>query len=129
MTDRAAVVARRFWDLMSANDFGSIAEVVDRDVVVDWPLTRERIRGLDDFVRVQDDYPAHGPWRFTVHRLFGGATDAVSDVAVTDGVVVARVISFFVVEAERIVRMVEYWPEEYEPPDYRTHFVEPPASS
>lgn len=90
MHDAAAVLARRFWDLMSTNDFASIAEVVDPHVVVDWPLTRERIRGLRNFVRIQDEYPANGPWRFTVHRLFGTGTEAVSDVSVTDGVVEAR---------------------------------------
>lgn len=120
----ATRVAERFWSLMSTNDFGRLAEVLDEAVVVDWPLTRERIHGSANFIRVQQEYPAHGPWRFTVHRLFGEETRAVSDVSVTDGVVGARVISFFEVGNDRITAMIEYWPDEYEPPAGREHLVE-----
>lgn len=120
----ATRVAERFWSLMSTNDFGRLAEVLDEAVVVDWPLTRERIHGSANFIRVQQEYPAEGPWRFTVHRLFGEETRAVSDVSVTDGVAGARVISFFEVGNDRITAMIEYWPDEYEPPAGREHLVE-----
>lgn len=120
----ATRLAERFWSLMSTNDFGRLAEVLDEAVVVDWPLTRERIHGSANFIRVQLEYPANGPWRFTVHRLFGDETRAVSDVSVTDGVAEARVISFFEVGNDRITAMFEYWPDEYEPPSGREHLVE-----
>ncbi|MBA3288568.1 MAG: nuclear transport factor 2 family protein [Acidimicrobiia bacterium] len=125
VTDSAAALARRFWELMATNDFGSVAEVLDPHVVVDWPLTRERIRGVDNFVRIQNEYPANGPWLFTIHRLFGDGPEAVSDVSVSDGVVHSRVISFFTVDGDRIAELREYWPDEYEPPDNRSHLVEP----
>lgn len=120
----AGHLAERFWSLMSTNDFGLLAEVLDDAVVVDWPLTGERISGAPDFIRLQQEYPANGPWRFTVLRLFGDETRAVSDVSVTDGVAEARVISFFEVANDRITAMVEYWPDEYEPPAGREHLAE-----
>ncbi|MGF6765535.1 ketosteroid isomerase-like protein [Paraburkholderia sp. GAS33] len=47
-----------------------------------------------------------------------------SDVTVTDGSMTARAVSFFSVEAGKITRIVEYWPESYAAPANRAHLVE-----
>lgn len=47
------------------------------------------------------DYPAQGRWSFTVNRLVGNQSEAVSDVTVTDGVTTARAISFSTSLTER----------------------------
>jgi hypothetical protein len=70
------------------------------------------------------EYPAHGRWSFTVHRLVGGESEAVSDVTVSDGVQTARAISFFTIVGGKVERLVEFWPEPYEPPPGRAHLVE-----
>ena len=109
---------------MATNDFDSVAAVLAPDFVLEWPQSGERIRGPERFARMNREYPAHGPWRFTVHRVVGGVSEAVSDVAVTDGVQAARALSFFTVTNGRIVRLVEFWPEPYDPPANRAHLVE-----
>jgi ketosteroid isomerase-like protein len=121
----AADVVREFWRLMASNDFAAVAAVLADDLVLEWPQSRERIRGAADFARMNHEYPAHGRWEFTVHRIVGGDGEAVSDVSVTDGVQVARAISFFRVAAGRITHLVEYWPEPYPAPGWRAHLVEP----
>jgi ketosteroid isomerase-like protein len=121
----ATELAREFWRRMATNDFASVGAVLADGFVLEWPQTRERIRGAANFARMNHEYPAHGPWRFTVHRVVGGDGEAVSDVSVTDGVQVARAISFFHVEGGRIARMVEFWPEPYPAPANRAHLVEP----
>lgn len=121
----ATDVARTFWRLMASNDFASVAVVLDDAFVCDWPQSNERIRGAERFARLNAEYPAHGSWRFTVHRVVGGEHEAVSEVTVTDGVQVARAISFFTVAGGRITRLVEYWPEPYTAPAHRAHLVEP----
>jgi hypothetical protein len=73
---------------------------------------------------MNQEYPAHGPWRFTVHRIVGSGTEAVSDVAVTDGAQHARAISFFTVAERKITRLVEFWPEPCPPATDRAHLVE-----
>ncbi len=117
-------VVREFWRLMASNDFQSVAAVLAPEFVLEWPQTGERVRGAQRFVRLNQEYPAHGLWRFTVNRLVGGEGEAVSDVTVSDGVQTARAISFFQVAAGRITRMVEFWPESYAPPANRAHLVE-----
>jgi hypothetical protein len=124
MTD-AVAVAREFWRLMATNDFVSVAAVLADDFVLEWPMSKERIRGAERFARMNSEYPAHGRWTFTVHSLIGSESEAASDVTVSDGVQTARVISFFTIGASgKVVRLVEFWPEPYEPPGNRAHLVE-----
>ena len=120
-----AEVARHFWRLMATNDFHSVAAVLVPEFVLEWPQSKERIRGAERFARMNQEYPAHGPWRFTINRLIGGESEAVSDVTVTDGVQTARAISFFTVAQGKITCLVEFWPEPYAAPANRAHFTEP----
>ena len=121
----AAEVVREFWRLMGTNDFQSVAAVLDEQFVLEWPQTRERIRGAERFARMNQDYPAHGPWRFTINRLVGGESEAVSDVTVTDGMRNDRAISFFTVAHGKVTRLVEFWPESSAPATNRAHLTEP----
>lgn len=120
----AVAVAREYWRLMGSNDFHAVGAVLASEFVLEWPQSRERIRGAERFARMNAEYPAHGPWSFTIHRLVGGEAEAVSDVTVTDGVQTARAISFFELRSGKITRLVEYWPEPYEAPAHRAHLVE-----
>jgi len=120
----ATRVVVEFWRLMASNDFHAVAAVLASDFVLEWPQSRERIRGAERFARMNQEYPAHGPWRFTVNRLFGSGDEAVSDVSVTDGMQSARAISFFTLTRDRIVRLVEFWPEPFAAPAQRAHLVE-----
>ena len=121
----APEVAREFWRLMATNDFYSVAAILAPDFVLEWPQSRERIRGAERFARMNQEYPAHGPWQFAIHCLFGTESEAVSDVTVTDGRESARALSFFTVEQGRVTRIVEFWPEPYAPHANRAHLVEP----
>ena len=120
----AVVVVREFWRLMQSNDFHSVTAVLADEFVLEWPQSKERILGGERFARMNQEYPAHGAWKFTVRRLFGDNAEAVSEVEITDGVQNARAISFFAVELGKIVRVVEYWPEPYPPSLNRAHLVE-----
>lgn len=122
----SAALVHEFWRRMASNDFASVGELLADDFVLDWPQSGERFRGAERFVRMNQEYPAHGAWRFRVHRVVGGVQDAVSDVAVTDGVQQARVISFFDCDlaAGRVRRLVEFWPEPYPAPANRAHLAE-----
>jgi hypothetical protein len=120
----APEVAHEFWHLMATNDFYLVAAILAPEFVLEWPQSGERIRGSERFARMNQEYPAHGPWQFTIHRLFGTESEAVSDVTVTDGRESARALSFFKVEQGRVTRIVEFWPEPYAPHANRAHLVE-----
>ena len=74
--------------------------------------------------RMNLEYPANGPWRFTVNRLVGDESEAVSDVTVTDGARTDRAITFFTVVHGKVTRMVEFWPEASAPAQNRGHLTE-----
>jgi ketosteroid isomerase-like protein len=120
----AVEVVREFWRLMATNEFDAVGAMLSPVFVLEWPQSKERIRGAERFAQMNADYPAHGRWSFTLNRLVGGLSEAVSDVTVTDGVRTARAISFFEVSDGKITRLVEFWPEPYEPPENRAHLVE-----
>ncbi|WP_374675344.1 nuclear transport factor 2 family protein [Ideonella sp.] len=123
-----AEVVREFWRRMGSNDFAAVQAVLAPDFVLEWPQSRECIRGPARFAQMNTEYPAHGPWVFTLHRCVGGeaagAGEVVTDVSVADGVQSARAISFFTVQGGCITRLVEFWPEPFEPPPGRAHLVE-----
>lgn len=109
---------------MASNDFASVGTVLSDDFVLEWPQSHERIRGRDNFAAMNQNYPAHGLWRFTVNRIFGDGSQVVSDVSITDGVLQARAISFFMVECGLITRLNEFWPDVYPAPANRAQWVE-----
>ena len=120
----AVTVAREFWRLMASNDFDSVAAVLAPSFVLEWPQSKERIRGAEHFARMSREYVAHGAWQFTIRTLLGQGDAAVSEVEITDGVQRATAISFFSVEEGKIVRLVEYWPEPFAARADRAHLVE-----
>jgi hypothetical protein len=121
----AAETALEFWRLMATNDFHSVAAVLAEEFVLEWPQTNECIRGAERFARMNREYPARGPWRFTINRLVGGESEAVSDVTVSDGVRTDRAITFFTVHSGKVTRLVEFWPEPAAAPENRAHLSEP----
>ena len=124
MATSAVELVTRFWELMATNDFRSVGSVLSDDFLLEYPQSGERIRGRDNYSKLNEEYPAHGRWTFTIDRIVGNDQQAVSDVSVSDGVHYARAISFFEIQNHRIVKMVEYWPEPFAPRDDRRHLVE-----
>lgn len=118
-------IVREFWRLMETNDFHAVRSVLAVDLVVDWPQSKERIRGSENFARMNAEYPAHGQWRFRINELVAAQDQVVTQVSVTDGKQTAEPVSFFTVVGGKITRIVEYWPEPFTPAENRRHLVEP----
>lgn len=123
-TNTTAEVVREFWRLMATNDFHSVAAVLSPEFVLDWPQSKERIRGAERFARMNHEYPTRGRWEFIINRIVGGELEAVSDVSVTDGVQTGRAISFFTLAQGKVSHIVEFWPEPFAAPTNRAHLVE-----
>jgi len=91
VSDSFAVEVAR---LMSTNDFRCVVAVLSPGFVLEWPQSKELIRGAERFAQMNAEYPSQGAWSFSINRLIGSESEAVSDVTVTDGVQTARAISF-----------------------------------
>ena len=124
MTLSAVEILRKFWETMQSNDFRAASRLLADDFILEWPQSGERIRGPQNFAQMNEEYPAHGAWQFTINRIVGSEAEAVSDVSVTDGVIIGRAITFSRVREGRIVHQVEFWPEPFPAPENRRHLVE-----
>jgi limonene-1,2-epoxide hydrolase len=120
----AIEIVTEFYRRMNTNDFQSAGLMLSDDYILEWPQSKERIRGRNNFIAMNKEYPANGRWQFTIIRIVGNATEAVSDVSVTDGTQVARAITFTTVQQGKIVKQVEFWPDNYDAPENRRHLVE-----
>ncbi|MFF3000124.1 nuclear transport factor 2 family protein [Streptomyces sp. NPDC057950] len=101
-------VIEALWDRIQARDWSGVADLVAEDVVVEWPVSAERIVGNKNFVAVNSEYP--GGWSIRVLRIVADGSEVVSEVEVPhDEFGVFRVASFWTVQQGRIVRGREYW--------------------
>ena len=84
-TPSAESIVREFWRLMATNDFHSVKAVLAQGFVMDWPQSQERIRGSENFARMNAEYPTTGRWEFQINRLVASSGEVVTQVSVTDG--------------------------------------------
>ena len=120
----AKEIVESFWKAMQTNDFTSAGEFLHDDYRLDWPQSGERVRGRENFIAINEAYPAHGRWEFKVNCLLAEDNEVVSDVGVTDGVIHARVITFSTIREGRILNQIEFWPDPFDPPAWRIKWVE-----
>lgn len=121
---RSKQVVEQFWVAMQSNDFKAVGEFLHEEYMLEWPQSGERVRGRENFVAINENYPAHGRWECTVHRILAEGDEVVSDVDVTDGVIHGRVITFSTIRDGKIVHQTEFWPDPFEPADWRAQWVE-----
>jgi ketosteroid isomerase-like protein len=124
MAENAVEIVRQFWERMQTNAYRTAGELLSDDYVLEWPQSLERLRGRENFARLNEEYPTQGRWNFVINRIVGNATEAASNVSVSDEAVRARVITFSTVRDGKIVKQVEFWPEDYPAPENRRHLVE-----
>lgn len=118
-------VVHGLWERMQARDWAGVGELLAPDVVVEWPVSGERIVGRDNYVRVNAEYPEG--WSVRVLRIVAAGGEVVSEVEVPHRTMgVHRVASFWTVRSGRIVAGREYWSElgSDPSPEWRSGLVE-----
>ena len=117
-------ILENFWQTMKTNDFYAVAELLQDEYILEWPQSGERIRGRENFAKINTYYPAEGKWQFAVKQILSEGDLVVTDVTVTDGARTDRVITFSTVRDDKILKQVEFWPEPFEAPTWRAQWVE-----
>ncbi len=116
-------VVEKFWESMNGNDFFKAAEWLADDFELVWPQSSEIISGRRNFSEINTSYPAQGLWKFTINSLIAESDQVVSDVSVTDGTISARAITFHTIKNNLISRQVEFWPDDFPAPEWRSQWV------
>jgi ketosteroid isomerase-like protein len=115
-------LVEQLWQSIDAHDWEAAGALLHDDYVCEWPQSRERIRGRDNFVAVNKNYP--GSWRIVIERIVASGNQVVSDVAIPIDGRIDRAISFFELRDGKIIRETDYWPEPYDAPAWRAQWVE-----
>jgi hypothetical protein len=69
------------WARLQAEDWTGASALLTDDFVAEWPATRERVTGKDDFIRIQREYPK--PWGpIKVLQLIGDESLVAAEVSV-----------------------------------------------
>ncbi len=113
------------WELFDRRDYEATAPLLHSDFMMNWPQSRERIRGAANFIAINRHYP--GIWRTRLKELIvdrSGQTIA-AEVTVSDETVSVTCIGFYCLKDGLIWRGTEYWPEPYPAPTWRAQWVEP----
>ena len=109
--------------VLEARDWAALTALLHEDVVYRLPQTREVVRGRDDYLRWNTEYP--DGWHLRLVEAYGDGAGAAARRSVRidgePGTVDALV---FVRAAEgRLVEITDWWPEHYDPPPGREHLA------
>jgi ketosteroid isomerase-like protein len=120
-----AEVIRALWYRIEKREWTGVGDLVAEDAVIEWPASRERITGRDNYVAVNREYPEG--WSIKVLRIVAEDDQVASEVEVPHADLgTFRVASFWTVADGRIVRGTEYWTSlgADQPPQWRAGYAQ-----
>lgn len=117
-TTVAAYIART-----EARDWQALTELLAEDLVYEMPQPRERIRGRSAFLQFNMEYP--GDWHIKARRIVADGHHAAAWIDARVGPDPLDVFAWFELSGQGlIIRVTDYWPDQYDPPSGREHLVE-----
>ncbi len=108
------------WHAMEARDWPKVEELLAAGFVCVWPQSDERFDKAG-FLRVNREYP--GDWHIRICQVIAADMQVVSEVEVTLAGRIDRAVSFFELEAGKLTRLREFWPEPFEVPEWRRRWA------
>ena len=115
-------IIEEYWKAANDRDWETFESLLHEDIVYEIPQTKERIRGRVAFREFNATYP--GDWTLKVVSLVADESQVVSQIVFQINDEEQSAISFFEFKNELIIRIVEFWPEPYDPPTRQTDSVE-----
>lgn len=110
------------WRLFDQRRFEDTRSLLADDFVADWPQTRERIPGPENFIQLNRAYP--GQWRCHLKDIVAAGDRVATEVDITDGERIVHATSFFTLRDDRIVAVREFFADTGEPPFDRSQWAE-----
>jgi hypothetical protein len=117
---RAAL--ERHWAASDANDFDAEHEIYGADAVLEYPQSRERIRGRRNIQASRAAQP--NAKRFSVRRIVGAGGLWVTEFILTYDGAPAYTVSIMEFLDGKVMRETQYFCDPFEPGPSRAAFVE-----
>ena len=125
MGDRQEMM-QAFEAAMKSGDFGALTGLVQEyatdDFVQEWPQSGERIRGRDNAMAINQNYP--GFPTSTVRRVLAAGDLVTSEVVLDYGGQIYQGVSVFEFRDGRIVMETDYFAQPFQAPSWRARWVE-----
>ena len=112
----------QFWRAFDEARFEDLRPLLAEGFVAEWPQTGERIRGADNLIGLNSNYP--GRWRCQLKDILRQGDRVVSRVEITDGAHIVHAISYFTIAEGRIAHAREFFADAMEPPFERGQWTE-----
>jgi ketosteroid isomerase-like protein len=117
-------VAEAFWAALEAGDWDAAARHLHPDFVQEWPQSGERIRGADNALAIDRNFPGGMP-SMTSRGIVASGDIAIAETELTyaDG---SRYLGVSVLAFRdgRIVKETDYFAEPFTAPQWRAQWVE-----
>lgn len=97
-------------------------ELFHDDATMDWPQSRERVRGAENRRAIYGAFPQLPT--ITPRRLTSSGDLVVAEASLDYGGPVYETVFVFELEDGRIRKETAYWSEPFEPPEWRAQWVE-----
>ena len=124
MPDDAGRIMEAAWRALADGDWEAAASLLHDDYVQEWPQSGERIEGRDNAMAINRHFPGGLPrMRFRRTTSHGAAAVMETELTYADGSVF---LGISIVEARdgRIARETDYFAEPFDPPQWRSQWVE-----
>jgi SnoaL-like domain len=121
--DDVRAALQRHWAASDANDFAAEHEIYADHAVLEYPQSRERIRGRQGIQASRMAQP--NDKRFAVRRVLGTGAFWISELVLTYDDRPFHVVSIMEFEGDRVVRETQYFGAPFEPGPSRAQWVEP----
>jgi hypothetical protein len=122
---RDASTVRTLWELFEARAWDRALSLLHPEFEAYWPHTGERIRGPDNFIRLNSAYPEG--WSISIKRVIPANDVVVSEIEVSHvDLGTSYAASFFEMRDGLIHRATEYWVDDrhQDAPAWRSAWVE-----
>jgi hypothetical protein len=120
-----AEIVEAYWAAANDRNWEAFAKLLADDMVYEGRQTRERVRGVTNYLRFNTEgFP--GDWHLKVVRVVGEGRYAASwiDFTNADRTKQPGLCFFELNDDGKIARITDFWPDPYELPTQRHHLVE-----
>lgn len=114
MSEATRAIIQSHWSAANDRNWEAFSVLLDPALRYDVPQTNEYIEGALGYVDMFRTWP--GDWEAIVKCLVCEESKAVCIIEFIVGAEVMTGISVFELMADRIVKVLDYWPEPYDPP-------------
>ncbi|MBX7147264.1 MAG: hypothetical protein K1X44_08150 [Alphaproteobacteria bacterium] len=111
------------WHHFNKRNWYAAKQLLAPNFVAEWPQTRERIKGADNFIELNSHYP--GQWQCQLKKNISYSENKrMSLVIITNGTNIFYATSFYTLDHDKITHALEFFAENSAPPYNRAQWVE-----